>query len=410
MADIFICYSRTNADVAELFYSRFQAEGWSVWMDTHIQSGHAYRDVIDEQLAAARCVVVLWSLAATKSHFVMDEAEDARSRGILFPALIENVRPPIGYRQLQCSDLVDWEGQDYHPGMEELLVTLHHQLDQSNPIHQTAVDGTEGSIHPYRSTQARTFRDKLTSGGDGPLMVVVPPGSFLMGSPDRELGRRPDESPQHEVRISQPFSIGVYQVTFDEYDRFCDATLSTRPADNGWGRENRPVINQSWHQVQAYCRWLSQQTKRLYRLPSEAEWEYACRAGTSTAFHVGATMDTSQANIDGRFPYGNSSLGEYRGGTIPVGSFPSNAFGIHDMHGNVFEWCLDIWRPGYVGAPRDGSATGGTDSTRVVRGGSWGHEARFARSGARDREAPGTSNAGLGFRVVCGSPTALGSL
>ena len=213
---------------------------------------------------------------------------------------------------------------------------------------------------------AQTFRDRLKSGADGPLMAVIPAGRFRMGSPADEPEREDDEGPQHEVRIATPFAMGVYAVTFYDYERFCDDTKLGKPEDQGWGRGRRPVINVSWEAARAYCAWLGEQTGRAYRLPSETEWEYACRAGTDTPFHFGARITTDQANFDGNYTYNGSAKGEYRPQTVPVGSFPPNAFGLYDMHGNVWEWCEDTWQTNYEGAPSDGSVwEGGEKASRV---------------------------------------------
>jgi formylglycine-generating enzyme required for sulfatase activity len=248
----------------------------------------------------------------------------------------------------------------------------------------------------------QTFRDKLKTGGEGPLMMGIPAGRFVMGSSSDEPGRSDAEGPQHEVRIAQPFTLGVYAVTFDDYDHFCDATHRRKPQDHGWGRGNRPVIHVSWEKARVYCAWLSEQTGRTYRLPSEAEWEYACRAGTDTPFHFGARITTDQANFN-NYPYDVSAMGQNQ--TVPVGTFPPNAFGLYDMHGNVWEWCQDAWHDNYNGAPTDGSAwEAGGYVARGARGGSWFHFSASARSAARAVFVPVNSGTSLGFRVWCSSP------
>ncbi len=198
------------------------------------------------------------------------------------------------------------------------------------------------------------FQNTLKDGGEGPKMVVIPAGKFIMGSLPSEPKRSNDEGPQHEARIERPFAIGVYAVTFEEYDRFAEATGKEKPGDAGWGRSRRPVIHVSWHDAVAYAQWLSEQTGATYRLPSEAEWEYAARAGTVTPFHLGERITTDQANFDGRYTYNGSAKGQYREKTVAVGSFPANAFGLHDVHGNVWEWVQDCWHDDYKGAPDPG--------------------------------------------------------
>ena len=194
-----------------------------------------------------------------------------------------------------------------------------------------------------------------------PEMVVVPAGSFMMGSPASEKYRYDNEGPRHRVRISEPFAVGKYEVTFAEWDACAldGGCGGYRPDDGGWGRGKRPVINVSWKDAQSYAEWLSRKTGEGYRLLSESEWEYAARAGTTGPFHTGGTISTDQAN------YGGSK-------TVPVGRYGSNDFGLHDMHGNVWEWVEDCWNGSYAGAPADGSAwKSGACVRRVLRGGSW---------------------------------------
>jgi formylglycine-generating enzyme required for sulfatase activity len=191
-------------------------------------------------------------------------------------------------------------------------------------------------------------------------------------------------------------------VTFAQWDA-CVAAGGCggyRPEDQGWGRGSHPAINVSWDDARAYVRWLGRRTGKTYRLLSEAEWEYTARAGTTTPFHTGPTIGSDQANYDGSYTYGNGKKGVYRGKTIQVGSFPANAFGLHDMHGNVWEWVADCYSETYASAPADGSAsTSGNCSRRVLRGGSWGDEPRNVRSANRlgDRWAP--RGGSFGFRI-----------
>ena len=198
------------------------------------------------------------------------------------------------------------------------------------------------------------FRDCATC----PEMIVVPAGSFLMGSPETEAERSDSEGPQHRVTIPAPIAVGVYEVTFAEWEACVSGggCGGYRPGDEGWGRDRRPVINVSWEDARAYAAWLSRQTGQAYRLLSEAEWEYVARAGTTTAFHFGGTISASQANYDGNYTYGGGRKGQYRERTVAVGRFAPNAFGLYDVHGNVWEWVADCWNESYAGAPRDGQA------------------------------------------------------
>ena len=187
-------------------------------------------------------------------------------------------------------------------------------------------------------------------------MVTVPAGTFFMGSPASEEGRGEDEGPRRYVTIEAPFAVGVYEVTFDEWEacRRDGGCPGDRPDDEDWGRGRRPVINVSWNEAQAYVRWLSRQTGQRYRLLSEAEWEYVARAGTETARYWGESASGQCRYANGHDPSAPCPDGyEY---TAPVGSFAPNAFGLHDVLGNVAEWTEDCWNDSYAGAPTDGRA------------------------------------------------------
>ena len=238
-----------------------------------------------------------------------------------------------------------------------------------------------------------------------PKMVVVPAGTYYMGSNASEEGRDDDEGPVHEVTISVPFAVGKYEVTFSEWDA-CVAAGGCggyRSDDKGMGRGNRPVINVSWEDANEFVRWLSSETGKQYRLLSESEWEYAARAGTTGPFHFGSTISTDQANYGGYYAYGNGRKGVYRKKTVPVGSFSSNKFGLHDMHGNVSEWVEDCWHDDYRGAPTDGSAwtSGGYCNYRVLRGGAWNNYVWNLRAANRgDWNESGVRNNFYGIRVA----------
>jgi len=235
-----------------------------------------------------------------------------------------------------------------------------------------------------------------------PEMIALPGGEFWIGSPDNEPERYKDEGPRHKVRIAL-FAIGKTEVTFAQYDAFAQATKRAKPSDNGWGRGDRPAINVSWEDAMAYAAWLSQETGEKYRLPSEAEWEYAARAGTETPFWTGKCIHTDQANYDGNFHYNGcgAKTGVYRQKTVPVGSLPANPWGLHEVHGNVWEWVQDNYHDSYAGVPTDGSVwEAGGGSARVVRGGSWYNYPRDARAADRNWFLPVFRNYLLGFRLA----------
>ena len=241
--------------------------------------------------------------------------------------------------------------------------------------------GLMSATTPPNRAVGEVLRDALKDGGEGPEMVVLPTGSFRMGSPSDETGRYSDEGPVRTVNISQRIAMGRYEVTFDDYKRFTDdpTTTQTLPGDVGWGRGSRPVINVSQKDAKAYAAWLSAQTGKTYRLPSESEWEYAARAGTQTAYSWGDEIGVNRANCDGC-----GSEWDDEQTTAPVGRFAANAFGLYDMHGNVWEWVEDCYS--YAGAPIDGSARRsgcGSNVRAVVRGGSWLDGPRSLRSANR---------------------------
>ena len=226
-----------------------------------------------------------------------------------------------------------------------------------------------------------------------PEMVVIPAGSFQMGCVSG-IDCFDVEKPVQEVKIDS-FALSKYEVTFEEYDAFTDATGRERADDQGWGRGRRPVIKVSWHDAVAYAEWLSEQTGERYRLPSEAEWEYAARAGTKTAYSWGNDIGRNRANCNGCA----SPLGGLR--TTPVGSFAANAWGVHDMHGNVWEWVQDCWNDNYEGTPTDGSAwLLGNCSVRVMRGGSWFDRPKGLRSAFRNWYSTFIRFNYFGFRVA----------
>ncbi len=243
-------------------------------------------------------------------------------------------------------------------------------------------------------SKGEVFRDVLKDGGEGPEMVVLPTGSFSMGSPPTEAGRDSDEGPVRTVTISKRIAMGRYEVTFADYDRFVLDTYADIPDDEGWGRGMRPVVNVSQEDAQAYAKWLSAQTGKRYRLPTEAEWEYAARAGTTTRYSWGDDIGRNRANCAGcGSEWGNKK-------TAPVGSFAANAFGLHDMHGNVLEWVADC-HGDYADAPTDGSArTGCDEADAVLRSGSWILVPLWVRSAGRSYSRPSDRIDSSGFRLV----------
>lgn len=245
-----------------------------------------------------------------------------------------------------------------------------------------------------RHTSCVPLQDRLRDGSPGPEMVLLRGGPFIRG--DLKGDGRADERPPAPVHLGRPFAIGRYEITFDEFDRFSDATGRPRMDDSGWGRGRRPAINVSWNDAVAYTRWLSEQTGRRYRLATDAEWEYAARAGSQERFWWGDELGVGRANCAGCDTLWDAHM------TAPVGRFVPNAFGLHDTAGNVFEWVADCIHDNFAEAPPDGSAFENPAGCgqRVYRGGSWSFPPRELRSSARWRDFATGSSDDLGFRVV----------
>ena len=275
----------------------------------------------------------------------------------------------------------------YQAGMR--LVPGTYQVKVSADGYETVIDAIgHGEISTLRRIvlQKRRFPYE-------PEMVVVPAGQFWMGC-EAEEDCEDQESPGHEVNIAS-FAISKYEVTFEEYDPFVDSTEQKRESDASWGRGRHPSINVSWEDAVAYTKWLSNHTGKMYRLPSEAEWEYVVRAGSRTAFNWGNEIGFNQANCNG---CGSQWDGEQ---TAPVGSFSANRWGLHDMHGNVREWVADCWNDNYQDAPTNGSPwESGDCDFRVLRGGSWDLSPNLIRSSHRSRDGARRRSRNGGFRVA----------
>jgi formylglycine-generating enzyme required for sulfatase activity len=267
-----------------------------------------------------------------------------------------------------------------------------------------------------RTAQANYYIETLPKGLNLE-MVAIPGGTFMMGAPESERGSDDNERPQHEVTVA-PFFMGKYAVTQAQWRSVValpqiKQELDLNPAYSKG--DNLPVENVSWLDAEEFCLRLSVATGRTYCLPSEAEWEYACRARTQTPFHFGDTLLSNLAKFDARHTYANSKKGLYRGQTSPVNSFMPNVFGLYNMHGNVYEWCLDRWFGSYSGAPTDGSSwlsnNGRTQRMKRVlthqhikRGGCWISSPRYCRAAVRSGDYPDYSSLFNGFRVVCVAP------
>jgi formylglycine-generating enzyme required for sulfatase activity len=282
-------------------------------------------------------------------------------------------------------------------------------------------------LSPVPVRQGKTVEARpIFTNSLGMRLALIPPGTFLMGAPEAENQAQEDERPQHGATITKPFHLGVYPVTVGNFRRFTQAAefLTEAQRDGkgayawtgkewklhpqinwqnpGWTlSQEEPVVCVSWNDAKAFCDWLSSKEGRFYRLPTEAEWEYACRAGTSSPFCLGNSLSSSQANFDGRSPYGGAATGRFLKSASKVGAYLPNAFGLYDVHGNVWEWCADWYNENYYKGCPELDPHGSTEGTlRVMRGGSWQSAGKDCRAARRYGGAPGYRSTCIGFRVV----------
>ncbi|WP_019621970.1 SUMF1/EgtB/PvdO family nonheme iron enzyme [Amphritea japonica] len=275
---------------------------------------------------------------------------------------------------------------------EKLQAALNSKINEVDTLHKELLD-----IKFADPDKLTVFTDQLPEGFKGPQMVIIPRGSFTMG--DQQLIGDDNERPAHQVIISNRFALSRNEVTFNDYDYYARTMGRPLPADEGWGRGNRPVINVTWLEAKGYVQWLSLLTGQPYRLPTEAEWEYVARANTNTNYWWGDDLEQERAVC--------SECGTEWDGrkTAPIASFPPNSWSIHDMNGNVDEWVEDCYQDSYFDAPKDGSAMiDGLCEFRVMRGGSWFDIGRVIRSSSRYRHPPGSKKNSWGFRIALDLP------
>ncbi len=337
MSDIFLSYKSEDKPKAQIIAGALEKKGYSVWWDLVIPVGRTFDEIIEKELDAAKCVVVLWSEKSVKAKWVITEAGEGDSRGILAPVLIEEVKPPLAFRRIEAAKLMDWDGTSDHAEFDLLLNSISGILGQS---HKT-VD---------MEKVEKTFTNSI-----GMDFVWIPAGEFDMGSNANEsdmydgekpVGGRvyyPEAKPVHRVKISLAFYMGKYEVTQKQWN------VVMRKNPSYFKGDNLPVEEVSWKDVQEFITKLNQREATYkYRLPTEAEWEYAARAGTTTSFSFG----DDESKI-GDYAWFDANSG---GTTHEVGQKKPNPWGLYDMHGNVWEWIEDIYYDSYDGAPTDGSA------------------------------------------------------
>ena len=373
--------------------------------------------MMKKRLVFAACCVVLMELALTQEEeIILSDADIAALTEAGLPASVvaTKINASLPGFDISVDQLVALSKGGANGAVMEVRANVAKpSISQTSETHAPANESPSAtpsslkSAAPQAGEQLRrpeipiaqsgdTFADALRDGGSGPEMVVIPAGSFRMGCVSG-LDCSDHEKPVHTVTIPQPFAVSKYEITFEDYDRFLEDYVPLYESDDlGWGRGRRPAIGVEWYDAKQYVAWLSSQTAQQYRLLTEAEWEYAARAGSTTRFSWGNYIGRKRANC-----YGCAS-GRDIEYTALVGSFSANPLGLHDMHGNVWEWVEDCWNDSYVGAPSDGSAwlRGDCVDKRVLRGGSWYTHVEGIRSAYRRSFPPHFFHFSIGFRVA----------
>ena len=380
MSDIFISYSSADRERVRPLAEALRKKGWSIWWDPVIRPGEIWSRVIDAALADARCVLVLWSTSSTQSDWVHAEADEGKRRGILVPARLDDVRIPLGFNRIQTANLIGWSGELPHNGLDDLTTGISQVLSR-NPL----APG-EASKPPLPTGTVETSSSSLVPGEirQNPIdkldYVWIPPGKFMMGCSPGDNKCRTNEKPSHEINITRGFWLGKTPVTARAYALFLKA------AKQGGGEPvkdpERPVVGVNWYDAKAYSEWAG------LRLPTEAEWEYAGRANTTGARY---------GEIDAIAWYG--AYLSFK--PFPVGQKQPNAWGLHDMVGNVWEWVADWYDGNYyeqsVVADPIGPLIG---QFRVLRGGSWTMGPPTVRVSYRYTSSPTLRQGNFGFRCA----------
>ncbi len=392
MTDIFVSYAHEDLERVKPIVKELELRGWSVFWDKKIPPSVHWRSYLKEKLDESSSVLVVWSRDSIKKPWIQVEADEAYKRKILVPLFLDAVEPPFGFNQIQAADLSTWKNDSSYPEFLLLLDAIESKIPSrllhvvNSETKETVVRQKRYLLKNWLSKISKTQRQWAVIAVVALLVAVVglryftnhsvvvssdfvkiSGSSFTMGSPMSELQRKSDEGPQHQVRLSD-FYIRRYEVTVGEFRKFIEASGYKTDAEkhggsyvwnnNGRGRsyvwngnsfdnqpginwrhgvsgivrsqneENHPVVNVSWNDAVEYCKWLSSTTGKSYRLPTEAEWEYACRAGSRTPFNTGEKLTTSQANYDGTIPYNNSPSGVYLQNTRACEQFRTECVGV----------------------------------------------------------------------------------
>ena len=486
MADVFVSYKREDRADIEPLVRLLEDEGLDVWWDPDLIAGDRFDEIIADEIEKAACVIVAWSKRSINAIWIRDEASVGRDRGILVPLSLDGVLPPLGFRQIQTPNLSNWAGDVSDPRLQQLIAGVHRLVRTRRPsgsaldhppraappraltlsrrhlfllgaagitsaagawigmsqqgkkslppVRQDTVDvvtiDSTGRSQAPQSQAVHVF--DLPMGGVAMQFSIIPEGRFQIGSPPGEGERQENEGSPRLVGI-RSFAIGRTAVTQAQWRVLVDAapdpvTIGLPPNPSFFHGDDLPVETVSWNQAEEFCRRLSGMTGLRMRLPSEAEWEYACRARTTSPFYFGPTITTDLANycgtggavrgtddgVDissttygdatyGSGAYGEGPTGTFRGSTVAALSFPPNRFGLYQTHGNVWEHCADTGPVDYRLIPTDGRPHLGAEGAHVIRGGSWSHNPAICRSAYRDAVSP--DNVGwdgrIGLRVVC---------
>ncbi|MEO0986866.1 MAG: SUMF1/EgtB/PvdO family nonheme iron enzyme [Cyanobacteria bacterium J06639_14] len=403
---IFLAHASEDKQAVIKLYKRLKQQGYEPWLDKmDLLAGQKWREEIPKAIRNSDIFIACLSKqSVAKQGYIQREfrmalnkcADMPPGKIYLIPLRLDDCRIPELRQEEYGINLRDYHWLDYfeEDGFERLVKSIAHHF----PGPAKAITEPTGELTPER-VAATSFNVNLGNGIQLEL-VKIPGGKFLMGSPEEEEDSHNSERPQHWVTVPQ-FWMGKYPVTQAQWQAVSSldvVDLELAPNPSGFSGDKLPVERVSWHEAVEFCARLSKHTGDEYRLPSEAEWEYACRAGTKTPYSFGESISREQVNCNG-----------WHRQTTKVGRFPPNAFRLHDMHGNVGEWCLDHWHSNYEGAPEDGNAWLSDDQGAycVVRGGSWGNYPRYCRSASRDAYNPGYRSSFIGFRVMCRAPRTL---
>jgi formylglycine-generating enzyme required for sulfatase activity len=424
VADVFISYKKEDRAHAERVAAAFAAADVSVWWDDDIQPRAAWDKTIEREIGACAAVVVLWSPRSVESDWVRTEAHYGHDRGKLAPAMVEPCERPIAFLLTQTVDLTGWTGDADDRRWRKLLAWVAdlraarpgdvavagpvapNRFRQSIGVLASGEPVVDGAFVNLATPAGTVFRDLA----EGPAMRIVPRGDFVIGALAADPDRANVEGPQKRIEIHRPFALGVYPVTRREYEQIMGAAPAppapAQPARRGWFSTPPPkaaatatadpdvaVTHVSFDDAVVFAQRLSAASGQIYRLPSEAEWEYACRAGSRTRYAWGDAIDAGKA----RYRHGEGAPT----GPAPPGAHPPNRFGLYDMHGQVREWTLDLWRESYDATPSDGGpALDGQASMRVVRGGAWCDPPTLLRASARSRATQSVRSEAIGFRLL----------